>query len=288
MKKNYKFVILIFYIFTNNLIAQDFSFDIFFQDAVGNKDTLTLGYGSFASDSVDIGLGEINIVSSELDSNFDVRVTNEWETRMLNSAFEGVFHLKKQIINGTCGFIGPISIDVHCKNWPVTASWDNSNFNDTCRDGSVLTSVPEGGWWDVGSPSDLYRAELKNMNEVTFSANYSGNLNENYAYINLNSDTISVFWLIFASNDFLSVGIPQRETLFGYNFYPNPTKDKIFMAEELINQINQIEVIDFGGKSYDVKLNSDYIDLSPFQYGIYFVKLRLKNDTFIYQKIIKQ
>lgn len=273
---------------SNCLLGQEFNFNLIFQDATGNTDTLILGYSSKATDSVDTELEEINIISTELDSVFDVRVTDEWNARMWKSDSIGNYHLKKQIFNGTCGFIGPISIDINCKNWPVTVSWDNSLFNDTCRAGSVLTSVPAGGWWDVGSPSDLFRAELKNTNQVTFSANYGYYVNENYAYINTDSDTISVFWVAFGKSSFLSLGVQQDRLENILILYPNPTMDKIQIYGELTNQMEEIRILDLSGKVQIIKTDSDCIDLSQLQNGIYFINLRLKNNILITRKIIKQ
>jgi hypothetical protein len=273
---------------SNYLIGQDFNFNLIFQDAIGNTDTLILGYSPNATDSVDTALNEINIISTELDSVFDVRVTDEWNARYLSSDSIGNFHLKKQIIHGTCGFSGPISIDIKCKNWPVTVSWDNSLFNDTCRDGSVFTSVPAGGWWDVLSPSDLYRAELKNENQVTFTANYDSYLNDSYAYINTDSDTISVFWVVYAKSSFLSAGIQKERLESELNIYPNPATNKIQITGVYANQIEEVIVLDLSGKAQIIKKESDNIDLSQLQNGIYFISIRFKDNKLITRKIIKQ
>jgi hypothetical protein len=62
--------------------SQQFSFKMYFKDAIGNTDSITLGYDPSASDSVDISFGEINIISTPLDSGLDVRITDEWDKRI--------------------------------------------------------------------------------------------------------------------------------------------------------------------------------------------------------------
>ncbi len=194
-----QFLIFLGVIATSNLTyGQEFSFEMYFEDSLGNKDTLIMGYDILATDTIDSIFGEINIVSVPLDSVFGVRITNEW----YSGGYE-TFHTKKQIVSYNC-VSWPytiVTVDIKTKNWPVTASWDDTVFYDTCRNGSVFTSVNPGGWWDTGSPSNLDRVQLKHQNQVTFSIQvetYSnGSFNDNYAYSNGIGDTLSVFWVGF-------------------------------------------------------------------------------------------
>ena len=61
--------------------AQEFSFQMYFEDAAGNKDTLTIGYDPNGTDTIDAQFGEANIISTLPDSAFDLRITNEWYNR---------------------------------------------------------------------------------------------------------------------------------------------------------------------------------------------------------------
>jgi hypothetical protein len=280
--------IIIFITLTNiKLMCQDFSFELVFQDAIGNKDTITLGYDANASDSVDTNFGEVNIISSEIDSIFDVRISDEWNARMWRYDSSGNYHLKKQIINGDCGEGTAISIDIKCKDWPVSATWNSTLFNDTCRSGSVLTSVPPGGWWDVGSPSDLFRAELRNENQVTFSPNWDGYVNENYAYINNQQDTISVFWVVFAKSSFLTSAIHAPIYQDKLNLFPNPTNGKIQISGIQTDQIEQIDLFDISGKKHNINWSSKTMNISNLEDGVYFFQFKLKDKSLITRKMIK-
>ena len=103
-------------------IGQEFSFKMYFEDAIGNKDTLELGYDVNATDTIDAILGEINIIGIPLDSVFDIRISDAyWNNNV------GTFQTKKQIVqSNNCRALSFITIDLKCNNWPVTATWDNS------------------------------------------------------------------------------------------------------------------------------------------------------------------
>jgi hypothetical protein len=266
MKKIY--VLILALIICQDTFGQAFSFPIVFEDAIGNKDTLVLGYDVNATDSIDEAFGEINIIGTPLDSLFDIRVSDAfWK------GGSATFHTKKQIIPASsCTGSSLITIDFKCVNWPVTASWDNSVFDDTCREGSVLTSVHPGGWWDTGSPSDLWRAELKNKNEVTFTSNViPGGFDENYAYINQADDTIPVFWLAFGKAGLLWMDVDEIERSEQLNIFPNPN-DGSFFIDNRAGEKGTLRIFTFRGeeiKSLNVDANTLQSVSTDLHAGIY-------------------
>lgn len=283
MKKlNTLIIILLFSHFAN---GQEFSFKMYFEDAIGNKDTLEFGYDIKGTDTIDSIFGEINIIETPLDSVFDVRISDAfWNNG------NGTFQTKKQIIqNNNCTCFSFITIDFKCNNWPITATWDNTVFNDVCRNGSVLTSVHPGGWWDTGSPSDLWRAELLNTNQVTYTSNYySGQFDENYAYVNDQNDTISVFWQAFGDSTILMVGLEEFITNNEINVFPNPAISYTtiqFGNEDL--KIENVQVLNINGVSQPIKVTGKNIDLTKVPTGLYFIQLTPSNGETITRKLIK-
>ena len=282
MKAIKNFFVVILILVSNNVMGQEFSFKLVFEDAIGQRDTLIFGYDLNATDSVDIGFEEVNIISKAFDPKFDVRITD-----VVNSLTSG-FQLKKQIIKKNCDdwpYANPIIIK--CKNWPVTAYWDNSLFIDSCRAGSILTSIPQGGWWDTRSPSDLFRVELKNQDQVTFSANYDDYVNENYAFVNDDHDTISIFWVAMAKNSILTVNIQDVNFKNDLVLFPNPATDRVYVKGISSDQIEQINLINLSGTSIVPILNDDFIDLTKLHKGVYFLMIKLKNKSLISKKLIK-
>ncbi|MDX8340434.1 T9SS type A sorting domain-containing protein [Draconibacterium sp. IB214405] len=265
--------------------AQEFQFPMFFEDAVGNMDTLTIGYDINGTKLIDSAFGESNIIEIPLDSIFDVRISDAFINNGVAS-----FHTKKQILPDSCsGWRFPVvSIDIKCKNWPVTATWDNSLFNTECREGSVFTSFRPGGWWDVvGFSSDLSKVELANEYQVTFTSNYkpSSAYKGNYSYINSSNDTIPVFWMAFGDSTIITLDVESMSLEF--NLYPNPVKD--FLYIDIQNDfINDIRLIDMLGRSKLVEFKDGFIDMSGFHSGYYLIIINRKDGNTISSKIIKQ
>jgi len=265
--------------------AQTFQFQMFFEDAIGNKDTLTIGYDVNGNELIDPSFGEMNIIGIPLDTTFDVRMSDAF----FNNG-NATFHTKKQILPDSCsGWWFPVvSIDVKSKNWPVTATWDNSLFNIECREGSVFTSFHPGGWWDVGGfTSDLNRVELANENKVTFTSNYNpiSGYNVHYAYINSSNDTIPVFWMAFGDSRLISLGVDKISV--GLKSYPNPVTD--FLYFDLQNDlVKDVKVIDMYGKSTIVDFKNGCIDMRNFHAGFYLIMVNGKDGKIQNLKIIKE
>lgn len=86
-----KLLLILFLIPIYTMAQEEFSFELYFEDALGNKDTVILGYDPNATDVIDITFGEVNILSQPWGSNFDVRIgdrsyeTNNGTTNWLTS-----------------------------------------------------------------------------------------------------------------------------------------------------------------------------------------------------------
>lgn len=273
-------------------IAQEFMFQLNFTDAVGNKDSLLIGYDISATDTVDAGFGEINIISTPLDTAFDIRISSIYNTVSGWSPTSNNFQLKKQIVknNGICDF-NTLVVDVFAKHWPITAIWNDVLFNDTCREGSVLTSVHPGGWWDVGSTSNLYRSELALYSSVTFSSNNDGNLSTPFstynsgAYLNTNNDTISVFWLKLGDSTILNTAVNHLVLDNKISIYPSPTNEilNISIAKEIDLTHAKISIVDISGRqilSQQIKSTESSINIDFLPKGIYFYQINNQNKSY--------
>jgi len=288
-----KYFILILFIFATQLVScQEFVTQLFFEDAIGNKDTIEVGFDENATDTVDVEFGEINIIETPLDRIFDVRITNEWDIR--NGSFQtslDTFHLKKQIAENSCnkGFEA-ISVDIKAKHYPVKIECKSSDFLIDCIKGSVFTSVVPGGWWDTDSQSDLYRIVLAQESEKTFSANFEGPIYGSYAYIS-NNDTLSVFWLVFADSRFVATNIRSRQD-DDLMIYPNPFRDNFQIVIPNQNaQINSITMYNSIGKKI---LNESSTNNTSFRVnaeklgsGLYFIHVKTTGVDY-YSSILKK
>lgn len=273
-----------------NIQAQKFTFSIFFIDSKNNKDTISLGYDDFATDSIDEQFGELNIISRPLSSGLDVRVTNEWWNRKSYTKTPGTYHTKKQIIKyPRNGFFNLNSIDIKTNNWPITITWDSALFNDDLRSRSFITSIPIGGWWDVGSPSNLNVQFFQDINSINFSSNVSKNYNPNYCYIK-DMDTISVFWQSYANSSFRIINsfakaINSNNKL---NIYPNPSSNVLNIELEEDKMWQRIELINTLGKVVKEESFAKSLDIQSLPAGMYYLKIYGVNSRLLQTKFFKK
>ncbi|MGM0479455.1 MAG: hypothetical protein ACQERC_09540 [Bacteroidota bacterium] len=76
MLKYWNSIVFIFFL-TSMLSQEEFSFQLNFEDAEGNKDSVIVGYDENATDGIDVLFGEQNIISQPWDSVLDVRLSEQ-------------------------------------------------------------------------------------------------------------------------------------------------------------------------------------------------------------------
>ena len=129
-------------------IAQQNAFfetTIYFEDAVGNRDSVIVGHDENANDNYNPVFGEIDI-AEPWDSVFEVRAAHylDWQHP------DGELLLSKKIIGSNEGGIHPnygcllinepIIVFANIKNLPLSIHWDQSSFSGSiCRNRSTLT-----------------------------------------------------------------------------------------------------------------------------------------------------
>ena len=271
--------------------GQQFSFQMFFTDAVGNKDTITLGYDIAATDSIDVDLGEVNIISIPRDADLDVRISNEWKNRTWYG-IAGTYHTKRQFIDYTCmnfSYSNIQTVDIHTKNWPVTVTWDSALFNDSCKLGSVFTSINPGGWWDTDSPSNLYRQVMADTDSATFTTNISSWYNDNFCYI-YDSDTIPVFWQAIAPEWLLKTSINEHDQpQLSVKVYPNPFSQQLTFSLSDSAQTTVLVCNLFGQQELQHTFtNTTTLDTEQLTEGIYIYMLQNDKGLIGAGKVLKK
>lgn len=152
-------------------INAQFEMPVYFEDAIGNKDTLIIGYNSLVPPP-----GVYNpsfdgpLVLGPMDSVFEVRAFH-----VDNSFHVNQFTLKKIIVqyenlpSDSCGVSADVDIIVSCKYPPLTVRYDSTVLGPTsCRSNAILS--PDWQifllqyWWQ--SPKYICMGE---QSEVTFA-----------------------------------------------------------------------------------------------------------------------
>ncbi|MEI6297254.1 MAG: T9SS type A sorting domain-containing protein [bacterium] len=250
--------------------AQQFSFILKFIDAVGNTDSITLGYDLTATDTLDLSFGETNIISTPYTSGLDVRAGNVWFQQNSFPGFGQIpFETKKQIVPNTCGsgnfwLIFPvIEINIVSHYFPVKAYWNKILFNDSCKNGSVFTSVHPGGWWDTGG----FRIVLNLEDSTTFYQNQ-------YYYLS-GTDTVNVYWAAFSDSTLLAVAVNELEIeKYLLKIFPNPTSDfATISVSKTFGEINRVELLNSVGQLTYCSKQLNNIDIKGLPKGLYFIKV---------------
>ena len=277
MKKLFIFAVILS---TSSIFAQStaaFSFKLYFEDEVGNKDTLTLGYDVMATEGVDVAFGEENIIAQSWSPLFEARITNEY---WINSNFPGTpeaIHLKKQIFNKNNIANRPMAIDIKSTNWPLKVSWDSTLFSPTEISGSFLTSIQYGTWFDLSRPDFLTE-----KNTVYYDTSSLVDLDHQIAsYYTNNQDKIYTIWFGFSDSTMLTL---SSENLMNeaLKLYPNPFNNEFVITNLSTDQA--VIIFDELGRKVKFEREGDKISLVNAKSGIYFVELVGNNRVF---KILK-
>jgi len=111
---------------------------IHFEDAMGNKDSVIVGYDPLATSGIDTEFGEVEI-TAPFDSILEVRAISrfDFEQRMSKVIID-----ESEFIPAFNCTLGPrIGIFVWAKYQPVTVTWDSTVFlAERCRRGSFLSN----------------------------------------------------------------------------------------------------------------------------------------------------
>lgn len=291
--RQFCFLSILFFLASFLYCQEEFSFEIYFEDALGNKDTLIIGYDENGSQGLDGQFGEEDISDSSWNNVFEVRASNtitESDTWAYPNIDPPTFQSKKQIIQkplcpDACYTISSeppsLSIGLKSSNLPVEISWDNTLFQqDTCLLGShlgfnIFGQVPYSGLnLTFDSPINLFEHHL-----------------EAPSYYTEENDTIRILWILFCSDHSVSTDeIDNNKADEDVVIYPNPT-NSYFNVDILSNsqKLNSLEVLDINWNRIIEIKEQEYlkiIDISHFKSGIYFIKLHFASKTII-KKIIK-
>jgi hypothetical protein len=271
------------------LIAQQkaqFESSIFFEDAIGNRDTIIVAYDTTAQD-FNPQFGEKNI-TEPWDSIFEVRATNQ-------ENYQAPIFLSKKIVARTKGpthpqyycppIIGSILIFTHIKHFPLKVTWKKEDHNNFCNFGNFLINNI-GPWffpdWHKGMPKDQYRC-MSQDSIFNIPRNLEGNYNF-YFVGNLNNgkqDSILGIMLEFAykgafwsncgtvfTNDFFSD--------LSIKIFPNPAHDLLNI--NILDNFDplQVECFDIQGrKVYQCDFqNATQINSAAWSRGLYAILIR--------------
>mgnify|MGYP006144298795 CR=1 FL=1 len=217
---------LSFFINLGTYAQEEFSFFLYFEDAIGNKDSLQLGHDENATDSIDVDFDEINIVGESWDPEFEVRCGKHsvYGNYFNYNGEQPNFQSKKQIGIKECNNeYFAHCINLKAENFPIVIRWDSTLFNyDECLKGSKFNIEPV---FQTDAYTELCR-ELgsTDSNISTFNID-SVYITENhlesyyFEYYFDNEDTIYLFWISLNKIQDYSMGIETLENVTNSKTY---------------------------------------------------------------------
>ncbi len=283
MKAKTYFLISIVVWFSHDLCGQGFEIPIYFEDSAGQKDTIVLGYDPLASYAIDASFGEINIIDSSYNDDFEVRAAiYDYEYFFEHGVLPRVIESKKMIVGNVCsnpsytGEDNSIMVVIKSQHWPITIRWDNTLFQEECNFIDIIDCTP-GGWFDVcggGHPYMFFEMRL------TETVSYY----DTEFKIETEQDTLSTLFFRFYS-DFESgvEDVPDSRVVF----FPNPTKGLITFDRPL-NTDDNISVSDIMGRPVSFNLRNQGVDLSSAPEGMYILTVKLHTGESVAMKVIKK
>ena len=278
---------------------------LFFEDGIGNKDSITIGHDLESNGEFNPDFGEVNIKEVPWSDLFEVRAShNEGANGHASPKV-----LSKKIIGSTeavlhptydCLFVRePLKFFVKIKNLPLKISWNPNEHRDFCNIKNFLTPhiLPQVflEWYKdtsgLAHPSKY--ACLANDHQYLISDFFAVD-NDFFEFLLENNniggfDTIHGFFIGFltrsSSNSPCSETVDVLEVLaqdLALKMFPNPTSNIINLES---TETLKWELFDFQGRL--IRSGQELIiNIEDFKNGLYFLKVKI-NDITITKKIVK-
>jgi hypothetical protein len=280
-----KWIFILICLVSTFSFSQTFSFEMYFEDATGQKDTITFGYDATATDSIDASFQETNIITQPWSNQFEARICVFETPYFSGEEFDTasvVGHLKKQIKKEDCldQSLYVSVIQLNNAVYPVTISWDHSLFTDQCRSNSIITDWHPGGWFDaiIGN-NPQYPTILKDLDTAFYT-------HTSTHHIDNNQDTTDVLFFALGNINQVFVGLKELEE--DMSIYPNPTTGMININLNGDQHIQSVNLFDVHGQRFNTPVISNGIDLSEFSSGIYFMEVQFDSGKKGKIKVIKE
>ncbi|MCO5269967.1 MAG: T9SS type A sorting domain-containing protein [Brumimicrobium sp.] len=293
--------LLLFMLIGANGFSQipEFEFQLYFEDAEGNKDTITLGYDSLATDGIDTIFGEINTIEEPWSSDdFQVMITDGYFASINGNA---TYRTKKQIIEKHCGeswaLWSTIFIDFKNAVFPVKINFDYDAFmQNECVRGSIIETTEPDMLWDIlggyySNVKDFSSGEIFiDKAEPPGDYYFLPTSDYDFTYCHYQDDdgqTIHTLWFLFYDQylyptmDIDKIFLNENS----YLVYPIPF-DESFYIEEM-EGLNNLKIHDVLGNDIYYQQTGNSITPSTTARGIYFVSFTA-NGKFYTVKTIKR
>jgi len=284
-------------------LTPEFQSTLYFEDAIGNKDTLLYGFDERAEVGVNPEFGEVDISSIPMDSVFEVRFIHPDDFNN-NPNFPNPHY--KKFIGQASSFFEPINcyntiegamILVRCNNLPISIEWESEVYDSSfCTIGSSLMTQAifetVNFWFEEEEFLEEY--VCLSSNEY-FSASFEIaepvlDLWTYYSQENVEGIGIdSVYGIALGIGPGPSPSNPCDEVFIlntneekldlGFQVYPNPTSGFVQFSEPANYQLYNMQ-----GQLIQYGVDADEIFFQNAPSGMYILRLEVK-EAIGYRKV---
>lgn len=270
----------------------------YFSDAVGNMDSMEIGFDLEGNNGMNIDFGEV-IDNSPFDSVFDIRALNFFDYKInpkipLELKKKRIVGGAEKYVNAPCLAGDNLIFFIHSIHQPITIRWKIQDFEKLNCPGRI---------WNLFSPDALYHLLFPNEwiadSTVRYGcmsdSSYTFFLGEKYkskwerSYILKNEiqgngiDSVYGVCFIPSSNNYFCdpnyvVGTENKGRNLKLDVYPNPSAENIFIDVMESKNINQVQVLNQYGElihklDMDQQVEHDLLELNTSNYpqGMYYV-----------------
>ncbi|TNE56373.1 MAG: T9SS type A sorting domain-containing protein [Bacteroidetes bacterium] len=285
-----KIALLSFLMVSVQIFAQEFSFQINFEDAAGYKDSLIVGYDSTATNNIDSQLGEVDYSDSAWSDQLEVRFGfNNQESTHTQGTFKNWFapiHCGEEYWQ----FKG-VELNISTLNWPVKMTWNvNVASSDECGKELSLYNY-------FGSPTTPGTSTLSELNfslgtgELSFTSQKANGtvFNDDYPVflIDDSGHEISRFYLAY-HNPWDISSISELKSV-KFNVSPNPTTSKIRLKlDDLVSEFTTVSIYSLEGKKV---LNSPFqteLNVQQLPPGFYTISITDQSGKKLISRFVKE
>ena len=295
MKKS---IIYLFLFVTCFCIAQktpDFVTKFYFVDSKGNKDSIEVGFdeNAIVDGTIQLEFGEVDISDKPFNKIFDIRIgkASNYKNNNIPYTKRKINNLEKCDIYGRARF----AILVRANFFPITMSWNNNIFKDSCLKSSVFSRSSTVLLYETNEPT---RRLLKDTSSLLINQKYmdgvsSGPIRFLADMSDFTQDSVQIFYMIIAKNRAGNVGIKDNILNNKVNIAPNP------VSNELLFKFNENVYLPNNAKLYILNPNGQIIteqsintaqtevNVSILPAGLYFVQLRANKELLYTNKFFK-
>ncbi|MEI6409779.1 MAG: T9SS type A sorting domain-containing protein [Bacteroidota bacterium] len=258
-----------------------FEMPLYFEDAVGNKDTVTIGYDTTSSSyhwNQQFGEHAINL---PFDSIFEVRVSHSdlWPVETGKKAIAG-WELD---VNQYCGGAAPVKLFVHARHFPLTIRYDTALIHSSeCRKQmiiapSVFVFLLEN-WWDSDHYCMWETDEIKDSSIFIVLPNGNPSAEEFEVEGQGVQRIPCYFWTVFWGNTPCGypVSTDNVNTFSSKRLWPNPATNQIIFDLSTSESVSEISIFDLIGRHIKTVLHplDNILNISELKVGYYVAMVR--------------